>query len=131
MFVTFPQTILDRSNVSSSDYSLDSDLSRVRDTQRKAYYKNEEELKLVENDDNGVPSSLSSSENEDYSEPDTQSKEYRDRKARPHNRTGLMMTPNCDSECFTTDNDCDHVVFCLDLTKVGDYCAFPVLWWHH
>lgn len=119
-------------NVSSSDSST-SDLLMVQVKRKASYKHDEEELELVKNEDSGVPSSSSSSENEENSDTHTQTKEYREWfLSRPKDRTGLMMAPNCNSGCFlTADNECDHDMFRLDLTKVGDYCAFPALWWHH
>ncbi len=45
---------------------------------------------------------------------------------------GLRFTPSCDSKCFIGDKRCAHTdFFRVELNNVGDYVAFPTVWWHH
>jgi hypothetical protein len=45
---------------------------------------------------------------------------------------GLRFAPSCDTKCFIGEERCAHEdYFRVELNNVGDYVAFPAVWWHH
>jgi hypothetical protein len=43
-----------------------------------------------------------------------------------------FVVDSCDSKCFIGDKRCGHKNwFRAELNHVGDYVAFPAVWWHH
>ncbi len=48
-----------------------------------------------------------------------------------HDNNGLFFVPECTCQCFANDEECNHDNIQVDLNKLGDYVAFPSLWYHH
>ena len=47
---------------------------------------------------------------------------------------GLVFAPDCDGTCFPnhwSQAKCDHTHHSVSLNKVGEYVAFPSMWYHH
>ncbi len=44
---------------------------------------------------------------------------------------GLEFAPRCDGQCFLQQAECDHTIQKATLNLVGEYVAFPSMWYHH